>query len=86
MSMTATDTDDGLFAIDYVALTVQTTDGVLRFFIDENDGFNNGFGIPGIPVPDGGMLPGPLPIVLPGGGPAPGSTRPSAARTCRESS
>ncbi len=55
---TFTDTSDGLFAIDYVSLTIQTASGVTTALIGLNDGF-------GIGVPDGGTLPAPLPASIP---------------------
>ena len=54
----ATDTNDGLFAIDYLSLAIETPSGIIESFIDSNDGF-------GISLPDGGMLSAPLPISIP---------------------
>ncbi|MDQ2696715.1 MAG: PEP-CTERM sorting domain-containing protein, partial [Pseudomonadota bacterium] len=55
---TFTDTFDGLFAIDFLSLTVVTATGMTVALIDSNNGF-------GIGVPDGGALPGPLPNSIP---------------------
>jgi hypothetical protein len=49
-----TDTDDGLFAIDFLALSITTASGTLQSLLDTNNGF-------GIGIADGGLLPAPLP-------------------------
>lgn len=56
----ATDTNDGLFAIDYLSLEINTTAGTVESFIDTNDGFKIG-------IPDGGSLPSPLPFSIAAG-------------------
>jgi hypothetical protein len=55
-----TDTLDGLFAIDFLSLTLVTGTGTTIAFIDRNNGF-------GIGIPDGGTLPAPLPESIPFG-------------------
>jgi hypothetical protein len=55
---TFTDTFDGLFAIDFLSLTIVTASGPTVASIDSNNGF-------GIGIPDGGTLPAPLPISIP---------------------
>ena len=57
---TFTDTSDGLFAIDYVSLTIQTASGMTTAIIGLDDGF-------GIGVPDGGTLAAELPASIPFG-------------------
>ena len=52
---TFTDTFDALFAMDYIALTVNSAVGATAGTIDSNNGF-------GIGLADGGMLPLPLPL------------------------
>lgn len=60
LSALFTDTDDGLFAIDFISLTIETiTETIEVFFGSLNDGF-------GIGIPDFGDLPGPLPGSIPG--------------------
>jgi hypothetical protein len=54
---TFTDTFDGLFAIDFLSLTITTATGTTVALIDSNNGF-------GIGIPDAGMLPSPLPISI----------------------
>jgi hypothetical protein len=54
---TLTDTFDGLFAIDFLSLTIVTGSGTAVALIDSNDGF-------GIGIPDGGTLPSPLPTSI----------------------
>lgn len=55
---TFTDTFDGLFAIDFLSLTIVTSNAISVAAIDSNDGF-------GIGIPDEGMLPAPLPTSIP---------------------
>lgn len=58
-----TDTDDAMFAMDFIGLTVQTNAGTLHSYYGTPIGNeNNGFGIG---LPDGGDLPSPLPISIP---------------------
>jgi len=57
-----TDTGDGLFAIDFVSLTIETASTTVEAFYgwpvgNENDGY-------GLGIPDGGDLPAPMPGVL----------------------
>lgn len=59
----ATDTDDAMFAIDFLSLTVETASATIVSF---HGSTNNGFCIG---IPDGGLLPAPVDITLP-----PGST------------
>jgi hypothetical protein len=54
---TLTDTFDGLFAIDFLSLTIVTASSTTVAFIDSNDGFRIG-------IPDGGLLPDPLPTSI----------------------
>ena len=58
LSFLGTDTDDGLFAIDFLALAIETTSGTVTSFIDPDNGF-------GIGLPNGGTLSVPLPISIP---------------------
>lgn len=58
LSFLATDTDDGLFAIDFLSLSVATASGGVEAFIDANDGF-------GIGLADGASLAAPLPLSIP---------------------
>jgi hypothetical protein len=58
LSATLTDTFDGLFAIDFLSLAIATATETTLAFIGDNDGF-------GIGIPDGGILPSPLPISIP---------------------
>ncbi len=62
-----TDTDDAMFAIDTLILTIQTSSRTMTqaFYGTPVGNANNGFGIG---IPDGGNLPGPLPDPLPPGG------------------
>jgi hypothetical protein len=58
----ATDTNDALFAIDFLSLTIETANESIEAFHgwpigDENNGF-------GLGIPDGGNLPSPMPGVL----------------------
>ncbi|MCK4660092.1 MAG: PEP-CTERM sorting domain-containing protein [Phycisphaerae bacterium] len=60
-----TDTLDGLFAIDFVALTIETSVGMVESYYGWPEGNeNNGFGLD---IPDGGDLPDSLPDSLPVG-------------------
>jgi hypothetical protein len=54
----ATDTDDALFAIDFLSLAITTASGTIESFIDANDGFKIG-------LADDGTLSAPLPISIP---------------------
>jgi hypothetical protein len=54
----ATDTDDGLFAIDFLSLKITTASATTESFIASNDGF-------GIGLTDGGILSDPLPVSIP---------------------
>lgn len=53
-----TDTDDGLFAIDFISLTIDTSNQTIVAFHGSD---NNGFGIA---LPDGGTLPSALPTSI----------------------
>ncbi len=53
-----TDTDDGWFAIDNIALNIVTTDGAFSYYYPQAP---NGFGLG---IPEGGNLPGPVQTVL----------------------
>lgn len=54
-----TDTDDALFAIDTIFLTIETDTGIIEsHYGSDNDGF-------GIGIPDFGDLPAPLPDSIP---------------------
>ena len=57
---TVTDTMDGLFAIDRLTLTIESSSGITQSLLDLNDGF-------GIGIPDGGILPSGLPSSVPVG-------------------
>jgi len=64
---TLTDTDDAMFAIDFLSLTIETTDGSVQAYYGWPVGNeNNGFGLDP-PIPDNGPLPAPLPISIPPG-------------------
>jgi hypothetical protein len=58
ISFLATDTDDGLFAIDFLALNIETSSGTVMSFIDTDNGF-------GIGLTNGGTLSAPLPTSIP---------------------
>ena len=58
--MLFTDTSDGIFAMDYISLAIDTTTGTLESVIGPDDEF-------GLGIPPGGNLPAPLPISLPFG-------------------
>lgn len=60
VSFLATDTQDGLFALDFLSLNIETSAGTVESFIDDNDGF-------GLGLADGASLPGPLPTSIPFG-------------------
>lgn len=53
----ATDTDDGLFAIDFLSLRIITASSTVESFIDVNDGFKIG-------LADGAPLSSPLPVSI----------------------
>lgn len=55
-----TDTTDGIFALDFISLTITTSQGTIDSVIGPDDGF-------GLGVPPGGNLPSPLPASLPFG-------------------
>ncbi|MFC1676693.1 PEP-CTERM sorting domain-containing protein [Planctomycetota bacterium] len=62
MHLLFTDTDDGLFAIDFISLTIETSTETVEAYHGwpiggENDGF-------GLGIPDGGNLPNPMPGAL----------------------
>lgn len=54
----ATDTDDGLFAMDFLSLSITTASGITQSFIDSNDGYKIG-------LADNADLPATLPDSLP---------------------
>jgi len=62
---TLTDTFDGLFAIDFFALTIVTASGSIDIFLDSNNGFGIGLA-DGAQLP--GLLPGPIPVDATGTG------------------
>jgi hypothetical protein len=55
-----TDTFDALFAMDFISLRIVTVTRTIEAFMDSNNGF-------GIGLPDGGVLPTPLPTSIPAG-------------------
>lgn len=62
LSFLFTDTDDALFAIDTLILTIETGRGTVESYYGWPIGAeNNGFGLD---IPDGGDLPAPMPGVL----------------------
>ncbi|MBN2563008.1 MAG: PEP-CTERM sorting domain-containing protein [Phycisphaerae bacterium] len=63
-----TDTNDALFAVDFLSLTIETAGETIESFYGWPIGDeNNGYGL-APPIPDGGDLPAPMPGVLPGTG------------------
>ena len=58
--MLFTDTSDGIFALDYISLVINTSAGTLQSVIGSKDGF-------GLGIAPGGNLPAPLPLSLPFG-------------------